>query len=694
MAYTYNDYTGSYPDYGSQNQWNWFDFLYPQGSPVTTPTTPGAEDTPPAGPVPNTPLHRASGRSGGEYNYGGSQGDHPGGAGGPVTPTGITHSPYGGTNPSIFDKSGVLRAIADALDPTPNNMLSEAVQFGYSPSQYLDTKPMTVPGVGSWATQPGIAKAFLGNLPFGGALANLMGQYTANTTAMNANMAYGNQEGYGIGKFEDDYGTPRVMSLGPGLLGGYGLTGTGQFGWAAKHKIAQSLLEQSKKNAQKIAEQRTKPPGGWGGTTGNENYAGPHGSYGVDRGNSDSHDARDTRDARDHPGKNDPRGHEGGGSRVMAKGGAVTPLMAMAGRGDDNSLAHVAEGELMLPPEFQRRQPGLMRRLYAAMAEEGMDPSEYEAGNVIDVNPETGLPEYGFWKTIKKTILPAAIGAGTSYLTGSDILGGLVAGGSSKLLGADWGTALGIGALTGLGSHAFGLSGDGPGVLGSLWDSIGTSSPITGSESATAAEALNNTGGGFLGNIGGWLSDHPEQALLGGAAALGLLSGAASGGAAQEDADSDGATIDDPAYAEQVKKGWTLDRESTMPNGDFNWYTYGQLPQWSYFDKPNANAVPNMAKGGALQVSGSGNKGALSILNGALDGMGGGQDDVVPIMGAPGEHMLDADVVSAIGDGNTEEGHRRIEEMKKKIRKHKRKASASSIPPKAKSPLAYLAEVS
>ena len=365
--------------------------------------------------------------------------------------------------------------------------------------------------------------------------------------------------------------------------------------------------------------------------------------------------------------------------------------MANAGRGDDNSLAHVAEGELMLPPEFQRRRPDLMRRLYAAMSEEGMDPSEYEAGNVIDVNPETGLPEYGFWKTIKKTILPAAIGAGTSYLTGSDILGGLVAGGSSKLLGANWGTALGVGALTGLGSHLTGLSGDGPGVLGGLWDAIGTSSPITGSESATAAEHIANGDGGFLNDIGGWLSDNPEKALLGGAAALSLLNGATGDQSSQEEPAS-GASGDDPAYTEQVKKGWSLDRDQTMPNGDFNWYTYGELPQWSYYDKPNAPAIPNMAKGGPLKEGGGGNKGALSILNGALEGMGGGQDDVVPIMGAPGEHMLDADVVSAIGDGNTEEGHRKLEAMKKKIRQHKRKAGASSIPPKAKSPLAYLAE--
>jgi hypothetical protein len=76
--------------------------------------------------------------------------------------------------------------------------------------------------------------------------------------------------------------------------------------------------------------------------------------------------------------------------------------------------------------------------------------------------------------------------------------------------------------------------------------------------------------------------------------------------------------------------------------------------------------------------------------SGLLTGEGGGQDDVIDIRAAPGEYVLDADVVAALGDGSNEEGARRLDEMREAIRAHKRSADSSSIPPKAKSPLAYM----
>ncbi len=69
---------------------------------------------------------------------------------------------------------------------------------------------------------------------------------------------------------------------------------------------------------------------------------------------------------------------------------------------------------------------------------------------------------------------------------------------------------------------------------------------------------------------------------------------------------------------------------------------------------------------------------------------GGGQDDIIPAALAPNEHVIDADVVSAIGDGNSDAGHARIEEFKRNIRKHKRSAKPGSIPPMAKSITDYM----
>jgi hypothetical protein len=73
-----------------------------------------------------------------------------------------------------------------------------------------------------------------------------------------------------------------------------------------------------------------------------------------------------------------------------------------------------------------------------------------------------------------------------------------------------------------------------------------------------------------------------------------------------------------------------------------------------------------------------------------VQGAGGGQDDLIDARLADGEYVFDADVVSALGDGSNKEGAAKLDAMRRAIRKHKRSASVDKIPPKAKSPLAYM----
>ena len=73
-----------------------------------------------------------------------------------------------------------------------------------------------------------------------------------------------------------------------------------------------------------------------------------------------------------------------------------------------------------------------------------------------------------------------------------------------------------------------------------------------------------------------------------------------------------------------------------------------------------------------------------------VQGEGGGQDDLIDARLADGEYVFDADIVAALGDGSNAEGARRLNEMRELIRAHKRSAPNDKIPPKAKSPLAYL----
>ena len=75
---------------------------------------------------------------------------------------------------------------------------------------------------------------------------------------------------------------------------------------------------------------------------------------------------------------------------------------------------------------------------------------------------------------------------------------------------------------------------------------------------------------------------------------------------------------------------------------------------------------------------------------GYLSGGSSGQSDQIPAMLSDGEYVMDADIVSALGDGNNAAGAAKLDQMRSNIRSHKRSASADKIPPRAKTPLAYM----
>ena len=103
------------------------------------------------------------------------------------------------------------------------------------------------------------------------------------------------------------------------------------------------------------------------------------------------------------------------------------------------------------------------------------------------------------------------------------------------------------------------------------------------------------------------------------------------------------------------------------------------------------------ASGGAVKGKGGLLNVAEALMNvmqakkaGLIQGEAGGQDDVVDIKAAPGEYVMDAETVSNLGDGNTEEGARKLDEMRQNVRKHKRQGALSQIAPKAKKPEQYV----
>lgn len=122
---------------------------------------------------------------------------------------------------------------------------------------------------------------------------------------------------------------------------------------------------------------------------------------------------------------------------------------------------------------------------------------------------------------------------------------------------------------------------------------------------------------------------------------------------------------------------------------------FGVVPQnpmmWGQFFGGGAVQYPMMqgqrfAKGGAPR----GGLGMMGSHQGLVLGETGGQEDAVNARIADGEYIFDADTVSALGDGNTIAGAKKLDAMREEIRRHKRSAPASKIPPKAKNAKSYM----
>lgn len=131
---------------------------------------------------------------------------------------------------------------------------------------------------------------------------------------------------------------------------------------------------------------------------------------------------------------------------------------------------------------------------------------------------------------------------------------------------------------------------------------------------------------------------------------------------------------------------------------------YAQALRRKYGGSPdNANDFPGVDIGGPMRV-GLSSEDRLDAINaanpaavnfragglGLLRGGTSGQADQINAQLSDGEYVIDADVVAALGDGNTEAGARKLDQMREQVRRHKRSASHKSIPPAAKDPMKYM----
>ena len=75
--------------------------------------------------------------------------------------------------------------------------------------------------------------------------------------------------------------------------------------------------------------------------------------------------------------------------------------IAALGRDEDRMMAHVAPGEMVVPPVISESTKAIIRK---EMQAAGLDPNEYQVGQGMSINPITGMAEFGFLKKLAKTV--------------------------------------------------------------------------------------------------------------------------------------------------------------------------------------------------------------------------------------------------------------------------------------------------
>ncbi len=360
-----------------------------------------------------------------------------------------------------------------------------------------------------------------------------------------------------------------------------------------------------------------------------------------------------------------------------ASGGHVGPLMGMIqgmGQGGDTILAHIN------PQEAEHLQQNF-----------GMD-----------INPFTGLPQFGkFGRTLKKLlpILGSVIGTVVGGPAGGAIggaIGGAARGSKDKkglfrgkvfkeaLRGGLTGAALGSGAhLLGGGSmaslgHSFGLGGLG-GAGSALGGAGGFGSGITGGIGSGALSALQGAGlggaglGGAAGasGLGGALSGltgalgGPLNTILAGTALTGLLAGKMKPGKQEP--------IQDIVNRNRVSWGPESQYRAVTPltrrqiNPDERIYSPNEM---HFFEDVNP-PTRYMSHGGYL------------------DGSSDGQADTIDAKLSDGEYVIPSYAVSGLGSGNNNAGAKVLDKFVKNIAVHQR-SKKTGLPPKSKKPDKYL----
>jgi hypothetical protein len=151
-----------------------------------------------------------------------------------------------------------------------------------------------------------------------------------------------------------------------------------------------------------------------------------------------------------------------------------------------------------------------------------------------------------------------------------------------------------------------------------------------------------------------------------------------------------------PEEETAVEDAYETEEEPAMAGGGSTHYTFGRVMN----PADNLGLGQGMKKGGLSQAHTVHSHHTNPVVNNRVDfrkgsavnGAGDGQSDDIPAWLADGEYVMDAELVSMLGNGSNKAGAKVLDKFRENIRAHKRSAPLGKIPPKAKSPLNYLKE--
>jgi hypothetical protein len=135
-------------------------------------------------------------------------------------------------------------------------------------------------------------------------------------------------------------------------------------------------------------------------------------------------------------------------------------------------------------------------------------------------------------------------------------------------------------------------------------------------------------------------------------------------------------------------------RQKTGLDDPRSYYRYGAQPQPvqppPQMPPPMAPQMPvQRAMGGGLALGY--NAGGMPGTSRLVRGPGTGRSDEIPARLSDGEYVFDAETVALLGDGSTDEGARRLDALRQKLRMHKgRQLAKGKFSSSAKNPEDYL----